>query len=105
MQALKINEKDPAIWTRLGFLEYDQFKDLSLAKQCFEAAIQTYKTIDKRSSVINPILVKLSEIAFQEFDYKKAEEMVDAILSRQNDKDRKDPLFFAYVLKAFLLSL
>ena len=37
-QALKIKEKDPFIWTRLGFLEYEVFSDLSLAKQCLEAA-------------------------------------------------------------------
>lgn len=40
-QLYKINEKgkDTFIWTRLGLIEHAIFKDLNLAKQCFEEAI------------------------------------------------------------------
>ena len=37
-KALKIQEKDSFVWTRLGFLEYEYLNDLNLAKSCFEAA-------------------------------------------------------------------
>lgn len=60
-QALKIKDKDPFIWTRLGFVEYEVFKDLNMAKQCFEAAVSTCSTFERRSSKINVILVKLAE--------------------------------------------
>jgi tetratricopeptide (TPR) repeat protein len=65
-QSLKINEKgkEQFIWTRLGFIEYDIFKDLHLARQCFEAAIQNSTAFEKRSAKITPMLVKLSEIYF-----------------------------------------
>jgi hypothetical protein len=43
---LKIKEKEPFIWTRLGFIEYEVFKELTLAKSCFQAAIQTCTTFD-----------------------------------------------------------
>jgi tetratricopeptide (TPR) repeat protein len=37
-QALKIREKDAFIWTRLGFMHYEVFRDLEMAKKCFESA-------------------------------------------------------------------
>jgi hypothetical protein len=61
---LKIKEKEPYIWTRLGFIEYEVFKDNQIAKKCFEAAAQTCTTLERRSAKINVILVKLAEIYF-----------------------------------------
>lgn len=61
--------------------------------------------------------MKLSEIAFLEFDYKKSEQMVDSILQRIGDTraafgsgaNQSDPQnqaeFFAYILKSYFLSL
>ena len=72
-KALKIQQKDSFIWTRLGFLEYEQFLDLKLAKQCFDAAAQTLSTLERRGTKICPILIKLSEISLREFDYLKSE--------------------------------
>ena len=37
-QALKIQQKDPYIWMRLGLIEYEVYKDLQIAKKCFEAS-------------------------------------------------------------------
>jgi hypothetical protein len=79
---LKIKEKEPFIWTRLGFIEYDHFKDMKLAKACFQAAAQTCTALERRSSMINILLFKLAEIHFQEFDFKASEQMTDALLAR-----------------------
>ncbi|CDW73908.1 UNKNOWN [Stylonychia lemnae] len=103
-RAIKIKEKDPFIWTRLGFLEYETFKNFNLAKSCFEIAIQSYTTIQRRSSHINPILVKLAEIAFQEFDYKTSEQMIDSILVRQNERGDQKSEFFAFLMKSYFCS-
>ncbi len=59
---------------------------MTLAKKCFEAAASTYTTFERRSSKINGILMKLAEVYFQEFNFRKSEEMVDAILVRQDSK-------------------
>lgn len=72
---------------RLGYIQYYSFGDYSMSKKCFEAAIQTCSTFEKRSHRINPFLVKLAEINFIEHNFKKSEEMVAAIIARPNDKD------------------
>ncbi len=61
---MKIKERDPFIWTRLGFIEYEVFNHLPLAKKCFEAGISTCTAIERRSAKINGIMVKLAEIYF-----------------------------------------
>ena len=103
-QALKIKAQDALIWTRLGFLEYREFNNLGLAKKCLELAIESYTTIQRRSAGICPILVKLAEIAFLEFDYIKSEQMADAILQRTGEKGGESEVF-ACLLKSFFLSL
>lgn len=52
------------MWRRLGFIQYEFFKNLKLAKVCFEMACQKFKPLERRTSVINPILMKLAEIEF-----------------------------------------
>ena len=54
--------------------------------------------------MLNPIFMKLAELSFQEFDYKKSEQFLDAILQRYNEKELQ-PILFAYLLKSFFLSL
>lgn len=53
-------------------------------------AAKCYSTISRRTSAINPILVKLAEIAFLEYDYKKSEEMTDSVLQRTGDRFNQD---------------
>eukprot|EP00347_Sterkiella_histriomuscorum_P021367 403334229 len=120
-QAIKIKEKDSFIWTRLGFMEYEHFKNFTLAKECFEVAAQCYSTIQRRSGQINPILMKLAELAFQDYDFKTSEKMVDSILHRvttsntqggqmgqkipETQNQAQNPDLFACLLKSYFLSL
>ena len=61
-------------------MNYEVFEDLPLAKKCLEAAAKTLTTFERRGPKINDILKKLAEIYFLEYDYRRSEEMVDAIL-------------------------
>ena len=70
------------MWSRLGYIEYQIFQNLSVAKACFQASVQTCSTIDRRSAKINAVLLKLAEIHFLEFDYRSSETVIDAIISR-----------------------
>ena len=57
--------------------------------------------------------MKLAEIAFKEFDYKKSEEHVDSIIYRAAGlnynglymEEQKNATIFAHILKSFFLSL
>lgn len=81
-QALKIQQRDSFIWTRLGYIEFERFKDLKMAQACFDAAAKTLSTLEKRSAKICPILVKLAEINFLLYDFKTSEVMVDTLIQR-----------------------
>lgn len=81
-QALKINERDSYVWTKVAVIELDCFRNLKVAKQCFEAAIQTRPALTKRTASICPALVKLAEINFQLHDLEASERLVDSILLR-----------------------
>ena len=63
--ALKIKENDSWVWNKIGMIEYEKYGNLETAKQCFEAAINTRPTLQKRSAVICPVMVKLAEINFK----------------------------------------
>ena len=91
------------IWTRLGYLQFEHFKDLVLSQQCFEAATRTLSTLEKRGNKICPILVKLAEISFLDFNYKKSEQIVDTILGRPQS-DQKS-LLFALLMKSYFARL
>jgi hypothetical protein len=74
-----------------------------LARECFEAAAATMTTLEKRSAKICPVLIKLAEISFREFNYKKSESIVDTILSRSaGDKQARH---FALLMKSHFLAL
>ena len=45
-------------------------------------AASTMTTLEKRSTKICPVLVKLAEISYRLFDFKKSESIVDIILPR-----------------------
>ena len=97
----------------MGYLQYEHFKNFKLAKMCFEMACQKYKALERRTSSINPILMKLAEIAFQEFDYRRSEELVDSIIHRATGpsyvgnliEELKNAEIFAYIMKSFFLSM
>ena len=105
-QALKIKESDSWVWNKIGMIEYQRYGNLEVAKKCFEAAINTRPTLQKRSAGICPVLVKLAEINFKLCDYTKCEELVDAIMTRSNapNIDAYSKLF-AMKMKAFFHSL
>ena len=44
-KALKIKENDSWVWNKIGGIEYEKFGNLEIAKQCFEAAINTRPTL------------------------------------------------------------
>jgi len=79
---LKIEHNDPISWTRLGFLNYEFFKDLTVSKGCFKAAANTMPTLERTSAKICPILVKLAEINFLSAEFEECEKTVDAIMIR-----------------------
>lgn len=58
-------------------------------------------TLEKRSYSICPILVKLAEISYRQFDFKKSESIVDIILPR-SQQDRGARLF-ALLMKSHFL--
>lgn len=104
--ALKIRETDSWVWTKIGNIEYQQYGHLQVAKECFEAAINTRPTLQKRSAAICPILVKLAEINFKLSSFEKCEELVDSILLRANAPNMdKASKVFALKLKAFFHAL
>jgi tetratricopeptide (TPR) repeat protein len=102
-QALKLDADNAVAWTRLGFMHYEHFGDLGMAKDCFVAATKTMATLDKISNKICPILVKLAEIAFLNADFSECERITDAILNRQNND--KQTLIFALLVKHYLQQL
>jgi len=105
-EALKIKETDSWVWNKVGTIEYEHYGNLEVAQKCFEAAINTRPTLQKRSAAICPILVKLAEISFKLCDYTKSEELVDSIITRSNSPniDAFSKLF-ALKMKAFFHSM
>jgi hypothetical protein len=100
---LKINQNDSFLWRKVGFLQYEKFGDLELARECLETAANTMATLEKRSNKICPILIKLAEISYRQFDFKKSESIVDIILMRaQTDRVAK---VFGLLMKSHFLSL
>lgn len=76
---------------------------MELAKECLEAAAAMMTTLEKRSNKICPILVKLAEISYRQFEFKKSELIVDIILSRsQQDKPAR---VFALLMKSHFVQL
>jgi hypothetical protein len=63
-------------------LNYEHFKDLKVAKGCFQAATHTLPTLERAGAKICPILVKLAEISFLDVEFEECEKIVDAILYR-----------------------
>ena len=81
-QALKIQQKDSFVWTRLGYIEFEQFEDLKMAQACFNAASQTLTTLEKRGHKMCQILLKLAEVTFLLYDFRASELIVDALIQR-----------------------
>jgi hypothetical protein len=76
---------------------------LELAKECLEAAATTMTTLEKRSNKICPILIKLAEIRYRQFDFKQSESIVDIIISR-SQQDRAARVF-ALLMKSHFVQL
>ena len=106
IKALKIRENDSWVWTKIGMIEYLKYGHLQVAQECFEAAISTRPTLQRRSATISPILVKLAEINFKLSNFEKCEGLVDSILLRANapNMDQASRVF-ALKLKAFFQAL
>lgn len=105
-QALKIRENDSWVWTKIGMIEYLKYGHLQVAMECFEAAISTRPTLQRRSAAISPILVKLAEINFKLSNFEKCESLVDSILLRANAPNMDSASrVFALKLKAFFHAL
>lgn len=82
VQALKINERDSWVWTKVAMIEYYHFRNLKSAKKCFEQAIETRPALTKRTASVAPALAKLAEINFLLHDLQESESLVNAILAR-----------------------
>lgn len=102
-QALKIQQKDSFIWTRLGQIEFERFHDLRMAQDCFNAAANTLTTLEKRGLKMNMILVKLAEVSFLLYNFKESEIVADTLIKRGYPD--QGSIIFAFLLKSFFLTL
>ena len=93
--ALKIKQTDSWVWNKIGMIEYQQFANLDMARQCFEAAINTRATLQKRSAILCTTLVKFAEIYFKLSDFQKSEELVVSILTRESHPTSTRTLSFS----------